>query len=78
MDYIDSFEDPTNFVMVHQLMESNLRAVFNQYSSHFNEKMTKTIFLKMLKAVKFIHGKGIVHRDLKLNKFLVDFPNNIS
>ena len=61
--------------MVHQLMDSNLRAVFNQYNRHFNEKTVKTTFLKMLKAVNFIHSKGIVHRDLRMNKFLVDFAN---
>ena len=31
----------------------------------------------MLKAIKFIHSKGIAHRDLKLENILVDENFNI-
>ena len=31
----------------------------------------------MLKAIKFIHSKGIAHRDLKLENILVDQNFNI-
>ena len=37
-----------------------------------NEKLSKYFFAKILQIVKYLHKKGICHRDLKLDNFLFD------
>lgn len=38
----------------------------------FNEETARYYFLKLLDAVKYCHGKGVCHRDLKLENLLLD------
>lgn len=38
----------------------------------FNEETARYYFLKLLDAVKYCHGEGVVHRDLKLENLLLD------
>ena len=38
-----------------------------------SEKKIKKIFLKILKAVKYLHSKKIYHRDLKLDNIMINY-----
>ena len=41
------------------------------------EKTCQYIFKQLISGLKFIHSKGIIHRDIKLDNILIDLNNNI-
>lgn len=50
----------------------NLKAaVHNTPSGHFEESISQVMFLKLTQAVEYIHGRGVIHRDIKAENVLV-------
>lgn len=45
---------------------------------HYAEQDARIIFRQLLEAVKYMHDKQIVHRDLKLENMLLAKPNDIN
>lgn len=45
---------------------------------HYSERDARIIFKQLLEAVKYMHDKQIVHRDLKLENMLLAKPNDIN
>jgi calcium-dependent protein kinase len=41
-----------------------------QQDYHYSEAECARLVTQMLKAVRYLHSKGIIHRDLKLENFL--------
>ncbi len=50
---------------------------FVRKRSKLNEKIAKFIFRQIIEALNYIHLKGIVHRDIKLDNILIDLNNTI-
>jgi len=46
-----------------------------KYHHSFTEEIVQSLMRKIINAVKYIHPQKIIHRDLKLNNILVNFPN---
>ena len=40
----------------------------------FSEKTALFLFIQLIKAVKYIHSRGVYHLDIKLENILVDGP----
>jgi len=49
------------------------RKINSSFDSPFSESDAKRLSLQLLDALSFLHGKGILHRDLKLSNLLYRF-----
>ena len=47
----------------------------NIHHKPFNEEIVQHIMRQLVSAINYIHGLGIIHRDLKLDNVLVKFEN---
>ncbi len=50
---------------------------FIKKRTKLNEKTSRFIFRQLISSIKFIHSKGIIHRDIKLDNILIDLNNTI-
>lgn len=68
---IETYEDDTFIYLVLEYQEegSLLNEIFK--SRRFDEENTKTIMEQLLLSIDFIHQKGVVHRDIKLENILI-------
>eukprot|EP01063_Lacrimia_lanifica_P012826 TRINITY_DN19538_c0_g1_i1.p1 TRINITY_DN19538_c0_g1~~TRINITY_DN19538_c0_g1_i1.p1 ORF type:complete len:606 (+),score=188.49 TRINITY_DN19538_c0_g1_i1:168-1985(+) len=66
------YEDQNSLWLVMDLVEGGeLEHELKKQGGTFRESVTRRIMRHILLAVEYIHGKGIVHRDLKLANMLV-------
>ena len=73
-DLIDE-GDVVAFVMEY-IAGISLKELIEKKGSLRNEEIS-VIYLQMLKAVGFIHSKGIIHRDIKPENFMIKSNGNI-
>lgn len=66
------FEDTDYIILVTELMTEDVRTILKGCGSSLDEMNVKEIFYQMLKAIKLCHARDIVHRDVKLENFLID------
>ena len=50
---------------------------FIKKRTKLNEKTSKIIFKQLIKSLKYLHSKNIIHRDIKLDNILIDLNNTI-
>lgn len=72
MKVIDTYEDKKLIFLVMDLMVDDLRNVVMNNQNRLDEQFVKKLFIKMAKAVHYCHQNNVVHRDIKLENFLVD------
>ena len=66
------FEDTEYLIIVYELLSSDLRALLVELKAPLAEIQIKDMFYQMLKAIEYCHEKNIVHRDIKMENFLLD------
>ena len=66
------FEDTDYVIIVFELMSSDLRSLLIELDAPLTEQQIKEIFYQMVRSIEHCHSKNIVHRDVKLENFLVD------
>lgn len=66
--------DDTNYYMVIELLGESLFSL-KQKCNTFSLQTTIAIGIKVVKILKFIHEKGLIHRDIKPDNFLVGLQN---
>ena len=67
--------DSTNYYMVIDLLGNSLNDLKKEHSM-FSLNLTLFIGIQIIEILKFIHNKGLVHRDIKPDNFLFDLNNN--
>ena len=70
----DYFEDTNHIVLVLDHMMADFRTILMDLSAKLKEDQVKRIFHQMLESVHICHQNGIVHRDIKMENFLVEVP----
>ena len=76
MELIDYFtENNTEYMLLEYCKGSSLKQYILE--NELAEEEILGIFLKIIKALKKIHGKNVIHRDLKPSNIIVDANNNI-
>ena len=74
------YESPDEIFLVQELCHGGelFDKLEDQEDYHYNEGECARLVKQMLSSVRYIHSKGIVHRDLKLENFLFATKENDS
>ena len=72
----DTFQTDTHILIVMEYIVADLLS-FMRKRGKLTEKFCKIIFKQLIKGIKHIHNKNIVHRDIKLDNILLDLSNTV-
>lgn len=70
---VDWFEDDECLCLIMDLMADDLRNIMVSCDQPFDEDTAKKLFHQILTSVHYCHKRGIIHRDIKLENFFLDF-----
>ena len=74
---LEAFEnDKYYFIIMENVIGGSLLNAINKMG-RLPESLAKNIFRQLMETIKYIHSKGIVHRDIKPDNILLNLNNNI-
>ena len=72
----DYYESSDHIIQVQPLMQTDMLNYLLMIKRDLTESEVREIFHSMVKAVAHCHENNIIHRDIKLDNFLVGFDSN--
>ncbi|TGZ81982.1 Pkinase-domain-containing protein [Ascodesmis nigricans] len=73
----ECFEDTSNIYMILELCPNKSLMDMLRRRKRFTEPEVRYYLLQLLGALKYMHGKKVIHRDLKLGNIFLDRQMNI-
>lgn len=73
----ECFEDTSNIYMILELCPNRSLMDMLRRRRRFTEPEVRYWLLQLLGALKYMHGKNVIHRDLKLGNIFLDRQMNI-
>lgn len=75
--FIDCFEDSTNIYLILELCEHKSLMELLRKRKQLTEPEVRYLMMQILGALKYMHKKRVIHRDLKLGNIMLDESNNV-
>jgi len=78
--FIESFENKlNNFLVFERIHGKDLYSTIEKAGFiPFSDSQSRDIFTQILKAVKYCHSRGVIHRDIKLENILMDATGKVT
>ncbi|KAK6541234.1 Cell cycle serine/threonine-protein kinase cdc5/MSD2 [Orbilia ellipsospora] len=73
----ECFEDPQNVYMILELCNNKSLMDLLRKRKFFTEPEARYFLIQMLGAVKYMHSRNVIHRDLKLGNIFLDEDMNV-
>jgi serine/threonine protein kinase len=74
---LETFESEKYMLIIMEYISGGNLQNFVKKRRKLCEKTSKILFRQIIQGIKYIHSKGIVHRDIKLENILLDLNNII-
>ncbi|KAG0137487.1 kinase-like domain-containing protein [Tuber indicum] len=75
--FVECFEDSDNIYMILELCPNKSLMDMLRARKRFTEPETRFFLFQLLGALKYMHGKKVIHRDLKLGNIFLDADMNV-
>ena len=73
----ENFENSKYLVIVMEYINGGDLRSFVRKRLRVDENTAKFIFRQIIEALEYIHSKGVIHRDIKLDNILINNANVI-
>ena len=74
---LETFESEKYMLIIMEYISGGNLQSFVKKRRKLCEKTAKILFRQIIEGIKYIHSRGIVHRDIKLENILIDLNNII-
>jgi polo-like kinase 1 len=75
--FVEVFEDPENIYMILELCRNKSLMDMMRRRKRFTEPEVRFFMLQLMGALKYMHGRNVIHRDLKLGNIFLDEQMNV-